>query len=67
MDSLVTIIAKQQKLKFLDLHNNDFTKEQESRIRKAVASSDCIVIITEDEYIAYEPGQEQAKAAASKT
>ena len=65
MDSLVTIIAKQQELQFLDLHWNEFTEEQESRIRSAIASSDCRVIITNVDYDAYMEEQEQAKVAAS--
>ena len=46
MDSLVTLIARQSELKLLNLHYNDFTEEQEQRIRNAVANPECRVIIT---------------------
>ena len=66
MDSLVTIIAKQQELQFLDLHGNEFIEEQESRIRGAVASPDCRVIITLEEYIAYKKEQGELVEEESK-
>ena len=45
MDSLVTLIARQSELKLLNLHYNNFTEEQEQRIRNAVANPECRVII----------------------
>ena len=40
------------------------TEEHEQRIRSAVASADCRVIFSLEEYEAYKAEQEQAKAAA---
>ena len=58
MDSMITIIAKQQGLQFLDLHSNDFIEEQEPQIRNAVAKHpECRVLITDDEYNAYKAEQ----------
>ena len=66
MDSLVTLIARQSELKFLNLAINGFTEEQEQRIRSAVASTACRVIITDEEYDAYKDEQRQlAEAVAS--
>ena len=67
MDSLVTLIARQSELKFLNLGYNEFTEEQEQRVRSAVANTACRVIITDEEYYAWEAEQEEAKAAASAT
>ena len=41
------------------------SEEQEQRIKSAVASPDCRVIITHEEYRANEKEQEQVQAAAS--
>ena len=65
MESLVTLIARQSGLKFLDLPKNGFTEEQEQRARSAVASTACRVIITDEEYDAYNAEQKEAEAAAS--
>ena len=47
MDSLVTLIARQNELEFLDLHWNEITEEHEQQIRGAVAGPECRIIITE--------------------
>ena len=67
MDSLVTLIARQSELKFLDLNANGFTEEQEQRIKNAVANTPCRVIITDEEYDAWEAEQKEAEVAASAT
>ena len=69
MDSLVTLIARQSELKFLNLAGNRFTVENEQRVRSAVANTACRVIFTYEEYDAYraEQRQQQAEAAASTT
>ena len=69
MDSLITIIARQQELSFLNLRGKyqdyELTEVQESRIRSAVTNPDCRLIITLEEFRAYEAEQEQVKPAAS--
>ena len=78
MDSLVTIIARQHELKFLNMQakkilnrqGNDLryelTEEQEQRIRNSIANHpECTVIITREEYDEYEAEQEQAQAVVS--
>ena len=62
IDSLVTLIARQHELKFLDLHWNEITEEHQQLIRSAVVSPDCRVIITREEYKAYQAELKQAKA-----
>ena len=63
MESLVTLIARQSGLKLLNLAYNGFTEEQEQRVRSAVTNSACRVIITDEEYEAYEAEQEEAGAS----
>ena len=46
VDSLVTLIARQSELKFLNLVHNGFTEEQEQKARSAVANTACRVIST---------------------
>ena len=57
MDSLVTLIARQSELKFLNLGYNRFTEEQYQKIRSAVANTSCRVIITKEEYKAWKAEQ----------
>ena len=65
-DSLVTIIVRQSELKLLDLHDNGFTEEQEQQIRGATANPECRLIVSQEEFKAYEAEQKQAEAAASE-
>ena len=59
MDSLVTLIARQSELKFLNLYCNEFTEEQVQRVKSAVANTTCRVIITYEEYEACEAEQRE--------
>ena len=58
MDALVTLIARQSDLKLLNLAENGFTEEQEERIRSAIAKPECRLILTWEEYDAYDAEQE---------
>ena len=71
MNSLITLIARQSELTFIRMrgqyNNHDLTEEQGQRVRNAVANTACRVIITDEEYEAYESEQWRIKAAASAT
>ena len=48
LDSLVTLIARQSELESLVLPGNDFTEEQEQRVRSAIANNGCRVKFIEE-------------------
>ena len=49
MESLIILIARQTELEFLNMPFNLLTEEQEQRIRSAVASPNCRIILTKEE------------------
>ena len=71
IDSLVTLIARQSELKFLDLHGGKYsydyclTVEHQQQVRNAVAKPECRLIFTREEYESYEAEQKKAQTKAS--